>query len=138
MDIVSLQHDPIKVNVHCITMCCYVTMDARQCSSAGLRLILGEVIYHGGKTVPQCTQEQKRGTGSVSILLVKVKFMAESALCMMSNASEPTDDPQIAPLFRSLSQCEILKHKCKTNLNNVMFYNVRSLIYGLFCLLYNN
>lgn len=68
----------------------------------------------------------------MSILLVKVKFMAESALCMMSNASEPTDDPQIAPLFRSLSQCEILKHKCKTNLDNVMFYNVRSLIYGLF------
>lgn len=68
----------------------------------------------------------------MSILLVKVKFMAESALCMMSNACEPTDDPQIAPLFRSLSQCEILKHKCKTNLNNVMFYNVRSLIYGLF------
>lgn len=68
----------------------------------------------------------------MSILLVKVKFMAESALCMMSNASEPTDDPQIAPLFRSLSQCEILKHNCKTNLNDVMFYNVRSLIYGLF------
>lgn len=68
----------------------------------------------------------------MSILLVKVKFMAESALCMMSNASEPTDDPQIAPLFRSLSQCEILKHKCKTNLNNVMFYNVRSLIYDIF------
>lgn len=68
----------------------------------------------------------------MSILLVKVKFMAESALCMMSNACEPTDDPQIAPLFRSLSQYEILKHNCKTNLNDVMFYNVRSLIYGLF------
>lgn len=51
---------------------------------------------------------------------------------MMSNASEPTDDPQIAPLFRSVYQCEILKHKWKTNLNNVMFYNVRSLIYDIF------
>lgn len=50
----ATQHCPIKVNVYCITMRRYVTMNARQCCSAGLRLILGEAIYHGDKTLPLC------------------------------------------------------------------------------------
>lgn len=50
----ATQPCPIKVNVYCITMRRYVTMNARQCCSAGLRLILGEAIYHGDKTSPLC------------------------------------------------------------------------------------